>query len=437
MHTSRPISELRWALATGELSSRELIENALTTAVWRKTLGAKTYLHLDPDFIHAQIKAGLDLTRSLGGLPVSVKDCFDVAGLPTTAGSSFYAGTRPLPTADAEYVTATRATGAVLMGKTHLNEFAYGITGANQHFGDCEIPTRSGCLTSGSSSGAAASVVEGSAVIGLGTDTGGSLRAPAAYCGLISYRASLERGRWRGCFPLAQSFDTMGWLNRHLADVPAIGRALLGVDSDHVERKRVRIGVAAGKWPEICDAEILAAHREYGDRLRDVGFQVEEFDASLWLNATDIFIPTQAHEAFKIHREFLKTFADQYEPGVRSRLDLGATIDDDAYRALKARQMEFCTASVALFERFDFLVAPVAPQREIRIDVDQAEFRPRILKLTAPISLNGWPALTVRARGTGPEDPNAHGFGLQIVAPEMSDGHLLGLATSLAEAGLT
>jgi len=437
MHTSRPISELRRALTTGELSYRELIENALTTAVWRKTLGSKTYLHLDPDFVHAQVEAGLDLARPLGGLPVSVKDCFDVTGVPTTAGSSFYAGTRALPTADADFVAMTRATGAVLTGKTHLNEFAYGITGANQHFGDCEIPTRPGCLTSGSSSGAASSVVEGSAVIGLGTDTGGSLRAPAAFCGLISYRASLERGRWRGCFPLAPSFDTMGWLNRHLADVPVIGRALLGVEADHVERSRVRIGIAAGKWLEICDAEILAAHREYADRLRDAGFQVEEFEAALWLHATDIFIPTQAHEAFNIHRELLKTFADQYEPGVRSRLELGASIDENAYRALKARQMEFCTASVALFERFDFLVAPVAPQRKIRVGVDQAEFRPRILKLTAPVSMNGWPALTVRARGSGPEDLNAHGFGLQIVAPEMSDGHLLGLAAALAEAGLT
>ena len=437
MHTARPIAELRRALATGELTARELIENALTTAVWRKTQGAKTYLQLDPDAALAQLGAGLDLTRSLGGLPVSVKDCFDLAGVPTTAGSSFYAGTRPVPEDDAEYVATVRGAGAVLMGKTHLNEFAFGITGSNLHFGDCEIPTRPGCLTGGSSSGAAASVVEGSAVIGLGTDTGGSLRAPAALCGLVSFRASIERGNWRGCFPLAPSFDTMGWLNRHLADMPAIGRALLGIDADSVHPARTRIGVAAGEWLDICEPEMVAAHRAYAERLRAAGFTVEEFDAALWLDATSMFLPVQAHEAHAIHRDLLASFADQYEPGVRARLEFGGTITEVEYRAQKARQMEFCAASNALFERFDFLLAPVTPLRELRLGQDHSEFRPRILKLTAPVSLNGWPALTVRGRGTGPEDPDAHGFGLQIVAPQMSDGKLLGLAAALDGAGMT
>jgi Asp-tRNA(Asn)/Glu-tRNA(Gln) amidotransferase A subunit family amidase len=273
-------------------------------------------------------------------------------------------------------------------------------------------------------------------VVGLGTDTGGSLRAPASFCGLVSFRASIERGKWRGCFPLAPSFDTMGWLCRHLADVPAIGHALLGVDMDTVDPRRTRIGVAAGKWLEVCDPEIVEAHRDYARRLRDAGFQTDEFDAAIWLDATSIFIPIQAHEAHAIHREFLSQFADQYEPGVRSRLEFGGTITEDAYNALKARQMEFCAASTALFERFDFLVAPVTPIRELRIGEDHAEFRPRILKVTAPTSLNGWPALTVRARGTGPEDLDAHGFGLQVVAPEMSDGKLLGLAATLAKSGL-
>ena len=291
------------------------------------------------------------MTQSLGGLPTSVKDCFDVAGVPTTAGSSFYAGTRPRPgMQDAAYVTTTRATGAVLMGKTHLNEFAYGITGENLHFGDCEIPTRPGCLTSGSSSGAAASVVEGSAVIGLGTDTGGSLRAPAAFCGLVSFRASLERGTWRGCFPLAPSFDTMGWLGRHLADVPAIGRALLGVEAEATDPKRTRIGVATGEWLEVCDPEIVTAHREYAGKLRESRFPGRGIPTpSLWLDATLIFIPLQAHEAHAIHREFLTQFADQYEPGVRSRLEFGGTVSEENYRALKARQLEFCAASTALF----------------------------------------------------------------------------------------
>lgn len=436
MHAARPIAELRRELVTGELSARELIENALTTAVWRKAQGAKVYQHLDPDAVHAQLDAGVDLTKPLGGLPVSVKDCFDVAGTPSTAGSSFFASTRPLPKTDAEFAALARAAGAVLMGKTNLNEFAYGITGENQHFGDCEIPTRPGCLTGGSSSGAAASVVEGSAVIGLGTDTGGSLRAPASFCGLVSFRASIERGKWGGCFPLAQSFDTMGWLCRHLSDVPAVGAALIGVAAETVDPQRTRIGLAGGSWLDSCDSEVVAAQNAYAERLRAAGFSVEDFEASLWQDASALFIPIQAHEAAANHRDFLPRFADRYEASVRSRLEFGGTITPEAYRGYKARQMEFCATSTALFERFDFLIAPVTPVRELRMGGDHSGFRSRILQLTAPASLNGWPTLTVRGAGTGPEDANAHGFGLQVSGPAMADGKLFGLAAALAETGI-
>ena len=436
MHTARPIHELRRALATGELSRREFVENALTTAIWRKTQGAKVYIHLDPNAVHEQLASGLDLTKPLGGLPVSVKDCFDVAGVPSTAGSSFYASTRDVPGRDSEFAAITRAAGAVLMGKTNLNEFAYGITGQNQHFGDCEIPTRPGCLTGGSSSGAAASVVEGSAVVGLGTDTGGSLRAPASFCGLVSFRASLERGKWGGCFPLAESFDTMGWLCRHLADVPVIGEALIGVGADAVDPKCTRIGLASGSWLDACDPEIVEAMRDYGSRLREAGFAVEDFDASLWQDSAALFIPIQAHEATAIHRDYLERFAQRYEPGVRARLDFGATVTAEAYLGYKARQMEFCAASTRLFGKFDFLVSPVTPVRELRTSEDHSDFRFRILQVTAPTSLNGWPALTVRGRGTGPEDLDAHGFGLQIVGPSMGDGKLFGLAAALAAVGM-
>ena len=436
MHTARPITELRRALALGELSARELVENALTTAVWRKTQGAKVYQYLDPDFVRSQLDSGIDLTKALGGLPVSVKDCFDVAGIPSTAGSSFFASTRPLPEFDSQFAAMTRGAGAVLMGKTTLNEFAYGITGENQHFGDCEIPTRPGCLTGGSSSGAAASVVEGSAVIGLGTDTGGSLRAPASFCGLVSFRASLKRGKWGGCFPLAQSFDTLGWLGRHLSDMPAVGAALLGVAAESVDPARTRIGMAAGSWLECCDPEIVAAQSAYAGRLRSAGFSVDDFGASLWQEASALFIPIQAYEAAANHRDFLPRFADRYEPAVRSRLEFGGTITEETYRSCKARQMEFKAASTQLFERFDFLIAPVTPVRELRMGKDHVGFRSRILQLTVPTSLNGWPALTVRGAGTGPEDLDAHGFGLQIVAPPMADGKLLGLAAALARVGM-
>ncbi len=123
---------------------------------------------------------------------------------------------------DSWLVARLRAAGAVIIGKTHLHPLAYGITGENPEFGDCRQPGNPDALTGGSSSGAAASVLEGSAVAAIGTDTGGSIRAPAALCGLVGYRTTHGRGDWRGAGHLAQSFDTMGWLFRDLEDAPML-----------------------------------------------------------------------------------------------------------------------------------------------------------------------------------------------------------------------
>ena len=132
----------------------------------------------------------------------------------------FYRDRDGKATRDSWLVERLRASGAVIVGKTHLHPLAYGITGENPEYGDCAQPRDSGGLTGGSSSGAAASVQEGSAVVAIGTDTGGSVRAPAALCGLAGYRATLGRGNWRGGAHLAESFDTFGWLFRDLEDAP-------------------------------------------------------------------------------------------------------------------------------------------------------------------------------------------------------------------------
>ena len=160
--------------------------------------------------------------HALWGLPISVKDCFDLAGSPTTCGVHFYRDLNGTATRDSWLVEQLRAAGAVIIGKTHLHPLAYGITGENPEFGDCVQPRDSGALTGGSSSGAVASVQEGSAVAAIGTDTGGSVRAPAALGGLAGYRATIGRGDWRGGAHLAVTFDTMGWLFRDLEDAPLL-----------------------------------------------------------------------------------------------------------------------------------------------------------------------------------------------------------------------
>jgi Asp-tRNA(Asn)/Glu-tRNA(Gln) amidotransferase A subunit family amidase len=225
------IRKLRSALANGVTSPTRLAETALANA--NRNPSRNTYLWHDPAWTMREAERAEQMPRGedgpfgdgrdiLWGLPISVKDCFDLAGAPTTCGTKFYRDRNGIAPRDSWIVERLRARGAVITGKTHLHPLAYGITGENPEFGDCLQPGKDGALTGGSSSGACASVMEGSAVAAIGTDTGGSVRAPAALCGLAGYRASLGRGNWRGGAHLSQSFDTLGWLFADVEEAPLL-----------------------------------------------------------------------------------------------------------------------------------------------------------------------------------------------------------------------
>ncbi len=205
------IRDLRRALAAGTLHPSQLAESALAHA--NQNASRNTYIWQDAAWTRAEAARAEAMARSSGGpfgdgrpalwgIPVSVKDCFDLAGSPTSCGVHFYRDLNGVAARDSWLVEQLRAAGAIIIGKTHLHALAYGITGENPEYGDCVQPRDPGALTGGSSSGAAASVQEGSAVAAIGTDTGGSVRVPAALCGLAGYRATLGRGDWRGgCAP--------------------------------------------------------------------------------------------------------------------------------------------------------------------------------------------------------------------------------------------
>ena len=223
------IRGFRAALAAGSLSPSQLAESALANT--NRNASHNTYIWQDAAWTRAEACRVESMPHSSGGpfgdgrptlwgIPVSVKDCFDLAGSPTSCGIHFYRDRDGVAAHDSWLVEQLRAAGAVIIGKTHLHPLAYGITGENPEYGDCAQPRDPGALTGGSSSGAAASVQESSAVAAIGTDTGGSVRAPAALCGLAGYRATLGRGDWRGGAHLAASFDTFGWLFRDLQDAP-------------------------------------------------------------------------------------------------------------------------------------------------------------------------------------------------------------------------
>ena len=230
-----PLTELQASLSTRGPAA--IAQEAFARA--NNNPGRNVYLAMDQERTLAEAEAlnarfpDPKQRPVLFGVPVAIKDCFDVAGYPTTCGSHFYAEKNGIARADSTVTARLRAAGAVIMGKTNLHQLAYGITGENSEYGDCLQPKHPQLLTGGSSSGSAASVQEGSAVAAIGTDTGGSIRVPAALCGLAGYRSSLGLGgaeMWEGGIHLAVSFDTIGWLFRDLRDGPALGAALFGLE---------------------------------------------------------------------------------------------------------------------------------------------------------------------------------------------------------------
>jgi len=325
----------------------------------------------------------------LAGVPYFLKDLFDLAGYPTRAGSSFLAEVRPGPTRDAALVQALRTAGAVCAGKTHLHEFAYGITGENPHFGDCEHPHFPGRTTGGSSSGSAAVVAAGIVPFAIGTDTGGSVRTPAAFCGLYGFRMTPGHAWIADAFPIAPSCDTAGWLTRTPADLLEVNGALLGLGTSRREPR--------GCYLEIgeLDPDVAAACRETAARLgapADHATQGQLTDA--FEGAAFAYLVLTSTEAARGHAAWLDTHRAQYSPTVWQRLDRGRHWSETEGIATEVRRRFIRLTLASYFLTYDFLVLPATPCAALtRAECDQSH-RERVLALTAPASLAGLPVLS-------------------------------------------
>jgi aspartyl-tRNA(Asn)/glutamyl-tRNA(Gln) amidotransferase subunit A len=360
----------------------------------------------------------------LYGVPVSLKDCFDLAGSRTSSGSRFYQS-QPAPKEDSTVATRVRQAGALITGKTHMHQLAYGITGENPDFGDCLQPANSALLTGGSSSGAAASVQEGSALAAIGTDTGGSIRIPAALCGLAGYRSSITLNTpqiWRGGHHLAPAMDTVGWIYRDLRDGPLLAQALFNLDP--VEQPQPLTGLRIGTPNEAFlgkpEPAVSAALAAMLARLIAAQAVCTTFDAALWNNALDIYSPIVALQSAKLHRGNFHHF----EPVIAARLEAGAATEPQQASDLFANMETFRVRTSALFNRFDYLLYPCSPITELRAGDDHTAARAAILRYTTPISLAGLPVVTL---------PLPRGVGLQLIGPLNSDAKLLALSTVLAD----
>ncbi|MGA2907804.1 MAG: amidase [Terracidiphilus sp.] len=419
------IRGFRAALAAGSLSPSQLAESALANT--NRNASHNTYIWQDAAWTRAEACRVESMPHSSGGpfgdgrptlwgIPVSVKDCFDLAGSPTSCGIHFYRDRDGVAAHDSWLVEQLRAAGAVIIGKTHLHPLAYGITGENPEYGDCAQPRDPGALTGGSSSGAAASVQESSAVAAIGTDTGGSVRAPAALCGLAGYRATLGRGDWRGGAHLAASFDTFGWLFRDLQDAPFLAVPFAPAQTAPT-RRLASFAYVADSFLHDCEPDVVASFRVVIRTLQALGLKGRVIDTEWWSEAVEIFAPLQASEAARLHDGNF----DRFEPAIRDRLKWGAGLASSEISALRLRHGGFRQRMDELFAAHQLILLPSIPVARLAVGADHSQTRARLLRYTAPFSLAGVPTIAI---------PCAYG-GMQLAAARGNDESLLALAAEI------
>jgi Asp-tRNA(Asn)/Glu-tRNA(Gln) amidotransferase A subunit family amidase len=406
------------------IKSGEIDHRALAAATLERVNGnasENSYVTFRSDEVRTRLNAFREnnaATASLFGIPVSVKDCFAVENYPTSVGSRFYHERNGTAVQDSALVQRLRQVGTLIIGKTHLHQLAYGITGENSDYGDCVQPNHFDRLTGGSSSGAAASVQEGSALFAIGTDTGGSIRVPASLCGLAGFRASLGIGPWEGGHHLAESFDTIGFIFRHLEDTPLLANALFGIQLPSSALQKYSIGFISSDFLYDCEPDVLSTFELWKKFLVKAGHRLGEFIARGWNEAPKIFAAIQAHEAAGHHRGHF----NEFEPDIAERLAWGATITAKELADWRYQQNEFVRRLNLLFGNHDFLLLPCAPISVLRASEDNRPKRPAMLRYTTPASLAGLPCVVLPAEAGG----------CQLLAKHGDDGRLVALAGSLA-----
>lgn len=364
------LAELAAALASGRTTSRALVEACLAAIADPAGEGARAFVSVDADRA-LQAADAMDLLRRAGaapspfaGIPIAVKDLFDIAGEVTTAGSKALAARAPA-TRDAVAVARLRQAGFIALGRANMTEFAYSGLGMNPHYGSPRSPfdRATGRVSGGSTSGGAVAVADGMAHAALGTDTGGSCRIPAAFCGIVGYKPTARRVPQQGCVPLSPSLDSIGPLARSVRCCATLDAILAGDDPAELVPAVVgglRFAVPTTIALAGLATEVEAAFERALTTLRAAGAAIDriavpEFEAITAINAKGGFT---APESFAWHRELLAETGELYDPRVSGRIRRGAGVPAADYLdALAAR-----AAMIAGVERrlagYDALLLP-------------------------------------------------------------------------------
>jgi amidase/aspartyl-tRNA(Asn)/glutamyl-tRNA(Gln) amidotransferase subunit A len=329
----------------------------------------------------------------LAGVPFLLKDLYDVAGWPTAASSTFLSELRGIPADTSPLVTRLCSLGATPVGKTHLNEFAYGLSGRNAHFGHCRHPRFPDRMSGGSSSGSAWAVGRGLVPLALGSDTGGSVRVPASFCGLWGLRLTPDHDWSReSCFPLSPGLDTAGWFCGTPEDLLTVTRFLLEPSVTSGELR----GVLLEPEGITFDPDLERAYDAF-TRERDVTTEAGISDA--FREATTDLVHAYnvigSRAAFKVHEPWFDDRRDDYQPVVAERLERGRHWSREDIERADAGLEQLRGFFNYFFKTYDFAVLPAVPFPAPTLDRLDAGERTAILTLTGPASLGTLPVLTV------------------------------------------
>jgi aspartyl-tRNA(Asn)/glutamyl-tRNA(Gln) amidotransferase subunit A len=461
------IQTLTLAEAAFQIQKKELSPRALTLAC------AERIQTLDPllnCFITRTVDTALEQARRaeaeiqrggyrgpLHGIPLAVKDLFETAGVRTTAGSRFFADY--FPQEDALVIQKLRSAGAVFLGKLNMHEIALGLTNVNPHYGACHNPWWLERITGGSSGGSAAAVAAGLCLGSLGSDTGGSIRVPAALCGVVGLKPTFGRVSLRGVIPLSWNLDHVGPLACSVRDAAILLQAVAGYDALDPASVDVpvpnylaglddgvrgwKFGLASDAFYTESDPQVWQAIQTAADVWRQLGahvIPVELPEAYQAARANGLMVQS---DAAAFHQERLATQPEDFGADVLKRLQTGAALSSTEYILARHTQSIFRRRCERLFETIDILITPAtavtAPPIEGPDAIEQAR---RLTRFTAPFNLAGLPAISIPAGFSGQIPPANKGHpadkklpvGVQLVAPAWAEPRLLRAAYAYEQA---
>jgi aspartyl-tRNA(Asn)/glutamyl-tRNA(Gln) amidotransferase subunit A len=350
------------------------------------------------------------------GIRLAVKDLLDTAGLTTTYGSAIFA--EHVPSQTAEAVRLLEAAGYVDIGKTNLHEFAYGITSENAHFGTVPNPIAPGRIAGGSSGGSAAALAAGLADAALGTDSGGSIRIPAACCGVVGFKPTFDLVSTVGCFPLAPSFDHVGPMARSVEDCVEMLRVLAPKFTPTAldTLAELRIAVAWLDDAEPLVRERVAAASEHFPNRCDLNIPRPDVDAAFM------------REVANVHRELYEEQADLYGENVAVKIERCLAVSDGEAAAATRRRDDYRAKLEQIASGFDLLLTPTLPVVAPPVEIGDLKLRGILTRNTLPVNALGWPALSLPCGAAEDGLPAS----LQLVGRAGDDALVLAVGERLA-----